>query len=407
MVHSPGMEIDNIVPEGANDLLFEDILFGERARDEHKMMCRILKKYGVTPIDIKDLLEESIEAAPEQNVTELLAEFCLMENLSEEIMNDLQSFDPAKLATTLIEGILLPPELMDNDNLYQLSPIPNLLFARDPVIVAYDHVFASSMAEGARNRESRILTFIFCHHPEYKTPDKIIDLNKLSKVGGKLTLEGGDLLVLDEKTVAIGWSKRTSLTSIKVLALELKRIGVSNLIVVKLPHLTSFIHLDTTFTRINHDECLIYPPLFAEESNDRAPIIYYDLAKDELEPQTFGLIFDLFKKLDIFLKPIYCGGKDSLIDQKREQWTQGANSLCIAPGIILIYARNVKTIKELTAAGYLCINAVEILSPTFEPNLKQKTAILLKGEELCRARGGPRCLTHPILREDVSNELSL
>ena len=103
--------------------------------------------------------------------------------------------------------------------------------------------------------------------------------------------------------------------------------------------------------------------------------------------------------MKIDLRPLYCGGTTDLILQKREQWTHGANAFCIAPGIILTYARNARTIKELSRAGYLTVSAHEVLRPSFEPNLERKTAILLEGDELCRARGGPRCLTHPLVRE--------
>jgi arginine deiminase len=243
------------------------------------------------------------------------------------------------------------------------------------------------------------MKFIFTFHKELKTPESIIDLHEISTEGAQLTLEGGDFLVLDSNTVAIAWSKRTTLKSIQLIAKQLKNIGVENLIVAKLPHKTSFIHLDTVFTRINHHEALIYPPLFALESIDRAEILHYDLTVNELKSTRHHYLFDLLKDLGIDLRPVYCGGKQSLIDQKREQWTQGSNSVCIAPGIILTYARNSKTIQELSENGYLCISAKEILKSSFSINFNQKMAILLDGDELCRARGGPRCLTHPLVRE--------
>ncbi len=399
MVHAPGREIEVIVPEGANDLLFEDILFAERAREEHELLCKVFEKYGVETFDIKTILFQSLEKANRDTVIKLLNDLKMLEHLTNFVITKLKELSAAELSSALIEGILLDPENMDDENLYLLSPIPNLLFARDPVIIAFDKIFASSMAEPVRRRESQLLKFIFTNHPELTTDNDIIDLHELSTEGTKLTLEGGDFLVLDEDTVAIAWSKRTTLKSIKLIANELKKVGVKHLIVAKLPHQTSFIHLDTVFTRISEDECLIYPPLFTSESQARADILYFDLEAPVLKEKRYDLIFDILDEIGINLKPIYCGGKDNLINQKREQWTQGANSFCIAPGIILTYSRNRFTIKELAAAGYMCINAKEVISSTFSVNFSQKTAILLDGEELCRARGGPRCLTHPLVRD--------
>ncbi len=399
LVHEPGGEIDIIVPEGANDLLFEDILFGEKAKEEHRTMCEVFEKFGVEVYRIKDLLVESLKSADRSYVDALINKIKTLENLSTKLIDHLKSLSLEEIARSLIEGIPLNSEDMDDDNLYLLRPIPNLLFARDPVIVAFDKVFCSSMAEGVRQREAELLKFIFIHHQMIEYSEPLIDLNELSAAGAQLTLEGGDFLVLNESTVAIAWSKRTTLKSIQLIAEQLKKMDVENLIVAKLPHKTSFIHLDTVFTRINHHEALIYPPLFSLESENRAEILYYDLTQDQISSTRHHYIFDLLKDLGFDLKPIYCGGRSSLIDQKREQWTQGSNSVCIAPGIILTYSRNAKTIQELSENGYLCISADEVLRSSFKVNFNQKMVILLEGDELCRARGGPRCLTHPLVRE--------
>lgn len=402
MVHAPGREIDVIVPESANVLLFEDILFGELARSEHEMMCKVFKKYGVDVVEIKDLLTESLKSATEAQIDGLLDELRILEHLSPSVIVTLKTLQASALASALIEGILLTADQMDDQNFYLLRPIPNLLFARDPVIVAYDKILASSMAEPVRRREAMLMSFIFTHHQTYQNRDALIDLHDIATEGTNLTLEGGDFLVLNETTAAIAWSKRTSLKSIRVLAGELKKLGIINLIVAKLPPVTSFIHLDTVFTRINHDECLIYPPLFAAESDNRARIIHFDLTHDMPVETECDTIFVALEKSNINLKPIYCGGKHSLIVQKREQWTQGSNAFCIAPGVILTYSRNVETIKELQSAGYMCVNAQEVVGASFEARLDRKTVILLNGEELCRARGGPRCLTHPLLRDPIA-----
>jgi arginine deiminase len=401
LVHRPGKEIETVVPEAANDLLFEDILFTAKAQEEHDSLCHVLQKYGVETLDTQDLLIEALEASRPQEREELVSCIFSLENFQRSTLEKLNKMSPAALGSTLVEGIVQTHQKMLEGSYYELPPVPNLIFARDPVIIGFDRVLASSMAEKARFREAEMMKFIFNHHPIYKTEKPLVDLQKVSTDDVKLTIEGGDFLVLNEETVAIAWSKRTSYESIRLLAKELQKINVKNLVVAKLPHLTSFIHLDTVFTRINHDECLIYPPLFAPEATQKAKIYHFDLRDSEPKEKEYPSIFDLLKSLGMNLKPIYCGGRESLISQKREQWTQGANAFCIAPGVILTYQRNVETCKDLNRAGYMCINADEVLRPSFTPSLTQKTAILIEGHELCRARGGIRCLTHPLLREPV------
>lgn len=401
MVHAPGPEVDIVTPSGANDLLFEDILFGDLARTEHDVMCKVFHKYGVETFRILDLLIESISSAPKNAVHELINEIKHLEYLGDSVVEKLKSLSRDELGHALIEGIARPAQEMTDEDIYILPPIPNLIFARDPVIMCHDKVLASSMAERVRTREARLMVFIFTHHPEFKNPESIIDMSKISDKSSKLTLEGGDFLVIDEKTVAIGCSLRTTIDSIKLIGLELAKLGIEHLVVPMLPKQVAFIHMDTTFTRISNDECLFYPPIYAKESPTRSDIIYFDLTKTPLVEKKYDYIIDCLSDIGINLKPIYCGGKENLIDQQREQWTQGSNSVCIAPGIVLTYSRNIKTIDELAKAGYMCVSAEEVIRPHFKADLNRKTVILLRGEELCRARGGPRCLTHPLVRDKV------
>lgn len=401
LVHRPGKEIDVIVPEMTKELLMEDILFGERAQLEHDQMCEVFHKFGAETFDVQTLLIETLRTAPQREIDVFLNNILSLENLSEDVFLKLKSLTPSELGNALIYGILHAPNVMTDEKLYFYKPVPNFIFARDPVIAAYGKILSSAMAEPVRQREAKILTFIFRHHKTMGMPKHLIDLHELSTEKGKITLEGGDFLVLDHQTAFIGCSVRTTLESIKLLGFELKKLGVVNLFVAKLPAKVSFIHLDTVFTRISEDECIMYPPLFAKESPTRAEIIYFDLKPDTVIEKKFDNIFDGLASVGIHLMPIYCGGKENLINQKREQWTQGANAFCIAPGIIMTYARNIYTAKELSRAGYLVVNAAEVLTPTFEVEFDRKLAILIQGDELCRARGGPRCLTHPLLREPV------
>ncbi|HAZ11398.1 MAG: hypothetical protein A2X86_20025 [Bdellovibrionales bacterium GWA2_49_15] len=399
LVHRPGKEIDIIVPEMTKELLMEDILFGERAQQEHDQMCEVFHKFDAETYDAQSLLIETLMTAKPHIIDAFLDQLQQLENFSDEVFQKLKRMTPSELGNALIYGILHAPNVMTDEKLYFFKPVPNFIFARDPVITVYDKILASAMAEPVRQREAKILTFIFRNHTLFGMPQNLIDLHELSTEKAKITLEGGDFLVVDHQTIFIGLSSRTTLSSIKMLAGELKKLGVAYLFVAKLPPKVSFIHLDTVFTRISQTECIIYPPLFAKESPSRAEISFFDLTGEKPKEKKFDTIFEGLAEVGINLTPIYCGGKENLINQKREQWTQGANAFCIAPGIIMTYARNVYTAKELSKAGYLVVNASEVLTPTFEVEMDRKLAILIQGDELCRARGGPRCLTQPLIRD--------
>jgi arginine deiminase len=399
LVHTPGQEIDIIVPGMANRFLFDDILDGDLARKEHLEMCRVLEKYGVEVYQTKDLLREALFNTPGELIESFIKDIVKIENLSCELEAKLNRISREQLSKVLIEGIPLGPKEMKEGCYYELNPAPNLLFVRDPVIMCRDKIFEAKMTEKIRWREAKIMSFIFNHHPEFAAPSSIINIEKNLPEDISLTLEGGDFLVFDEKTIVIAWSKRTTFDSIKILAEQLKKIGMENLIVAKLPQEEVFMHIDTVFTRINTNECLIYPPLFDATSKVKAEILHFNLLKDTGSYKEYDTIFDLFETLGVNITPIYCGGKESLITQKREQATLGANSVCIAPGVILTYSRNINTIKELSAAGYHVVSSEEALSPYFIPDFSKKVVVVIKGVELVRGRGGARCLTHPLSRE--------
>ena len=171
MVHRPGKEIDVIVPEKANELLFEDILFGERAQEEHDIMCKVLQKYGVETFDVLDLLIEALEGSRIDDVDKLVSNLQALEKLSDDVVDRLKAMNRNELGHALVEGIVQVESLIDEDNLYKLRPIPNLLFARDPVIIAFDKILISSMAELVRQRESELMAYIFNFHPEQSYTD--------------------------------------------------------------------------------------------------------------------------------------------------------------------------------------------------------------------------------------------
>lgn len=408
MIHCPGKEIDTMVPQMMYKLLFDDILYGDSARSEHQIFCNLLQRFNVVTIDTKQLLTDSIDNASEQDLTNLILRISHFESYSADVCQYLLSLSKETLASTLIEGKVNANPQTHEKSIYFITPIPNLMFARDPIIVVGDSVVTTSMAHESRQRESLLLRFIFCHHPEYQDTPLLMDFTPHLHPKGDLVqgvspeIEGGDVLVLNPDTVLIGWSERTNSQAIETLANALHtQKKFKNLVMICLPDRRSVMHLDTVFTRINHNECIVYPPFFLENSSEHLPIIHFDLTKKAVTGLWNNSLLATLKKIGIDLKPIACGGESGIISQYREQWTDGANAFCIAPGIILLYERNHMTIEALSKNGYHVLDQSEVLKADFQPNWKQKQVILFEGKELSRARGGPRCLTHPLLREGL------
>jgi arginine deiminase len=212
------------------------------------------------------------------------------------------------------------------------------------------------------------------------------------------------VLVLREDILVIGYSERTEKTTIERLAEALKRekSAVKRIFVVAIPPERSTMHLDTVFTMISKDECLCYAPMVLPGGAEEADVYEADLTKREITWTTEKDLLSALKSQKIDLKPISCGGSDP-IDQQREQWTDGANAFALAPGIVLGYDRNERTAEELGKNGYEIVTDDDLLLGKCELELKhpKKYAIQISATELSRARGGPRCMTMPLVRDAV------
>jgi arginine deiminase len=157
-------------------------------------------------------------------------------------------------------------------------------------------------------------------------------------------------------------------------------------------------HLDTIFTRISPDECLVYPPFFTDRSRELLNVVRFDLRQDHLQTTMVPNLLTALRAEGIDLRPLRCGGGDPIL-QRREQWTDGANAFALAPGVILLYSRNQATADELDRAGYRVLRARDVLADGTLDLLDGHTcAVLLESSELSRARGGPRCMTMPLAR---------
>jgi arginine deiminase len=414
LVHQPGREIDRMVPSMMENLLFDDILFGARAREEHRRFQQILRFVADEVLELQDLLEEVLHG--EDARREVVAELAAALALGGEIVERLASCSAEELAAALIEGVERPePQISEtHDSLFLLPPVPNLFFQRDPAAVVGDRVIRSSMATLARAREPLLAGIVFGRHPRFARSDggSVFWFQEFSVEFGppvsyarmRPTLEGGDLIVLREDVLAIGYSERTEKTTIERLAEALKRekSPVRRIFVVAIPPARSYMHLDTVFTMVSKGECLCYTPMILPGGAEEADVYEADLTKREITWTTEDDLLSALKTQKIDLAPIACGGTDP-IDQQREQWTDGANAFALAPGILLCYDRNERTAEQLAAHGYEIVMDDDLLLGRTELQLwtPKKYAIQLSATELSRARGGPRCMTMPLVRDAV------
>lgn len=409
VVHEPGREIDRMTPGMMQELLFDDILHGARAREEHRRFRQVLRLFAEV-LEVKDLLVEVL-AVPDRKA-QVLEGIAATLRLGPAVVERLAALDAEDLAAALVEGLEQDrPEITGSiDSLFLLPPIPNYYFQRDPVFPVGDRLVRGSMATPARVREPLVSGAVFEHHPRFARPDGIFWFREFRAAWGKSVsyarmrphIEGGDVLVLREDLLAIGYSERTEETTIERLAEALKHEGspVRHIVVVALPHERSCMHLDTIFTQASEGECLCYEPMVVAGGAEEVDVYSVDLTHDEITWTPENDLLAALKRRGLDLEPIPCGGSDP-IDAQREQWTDGANVFAVAPGIVVCYDRNERTAAELDRHGYEIVRDEDLLLGRHEVDVRtgRKYAIQLSTTELARARGGPRCMTMPIARE--------
>ena len=411
LVHTPGREVENMPPSMMAELLFDDILHAPAARDEHRRFCAVLAALGVGVHDTHDLLREALEHRPEYSAR-LLDYLVELEGLGAGIRAELATLEPAALADALVHGVPARPEDIAPDYLFRLPPLPNLLFSRDAQVVIGNRVIIGAMSRGARRREPLLSRFIFRNHPQLEGTLILADFLKPRRGQSwqrnvTPTLEGGDVLVFEEGVVIVGVSERTMERAADRLADALRAEGsFERLILVPMPHSRSAMHLDTIFTRVSVDECLVYPPMILAGGSETLSVISIDLREADDWGRRRPSLLEALGELGVRLEPICCGGPDDYLRQTREQWTDGANSFAVRPGVILLYSRNTATAAEFARRGYEVVSVDDMpFAPDgscgyeFAPD--RRYAVLIAGGELSRARGGPRCMTMPLVRDAV------
>jgi len=388
LLHRPGQEVENLVPEYLGRLLFDDIPYLKIAQQEHDKFAEVLRENGAEVVYLEELSAEVLE--DEKVKLEFLKEFLeesgiTSPSLKESLIEYLSKMPARQMVDKIMAGVrkneieVKEPtslvELMADDYPFYLDPMPNLYFTRDPGASIGNGITLNRMRTEARRRETLFLKYIIKYHKSFEGTPLWYDRSM------PYAIEGGDELVLSDKVVAIGCSERTSAEAIETVARNLFNANTSfeKVLVFEIPKCRAFMHLDTVFTMVDYDKFTIHPGV-------QGPLSVYEVTKGanntiKFKHNTSPLNKILAEALNLSsVELIQCGGGDFII-AGREQWNDGSNTLAIAPGVVVTYERNYVTNEILIKRGI--------------------KVITIPSSELSRGRGGPRCMSMPLYRENL------
>jgi arginine deiminase len=316
---------------------------------------------------------------------------------SEPLAREIEALPPAELVTMLIEGRVETPGPLArtlNEFGYELPPLPNLFFTRDSAMSVGRHVLVGSMRYGIRWPEELIMKALFSYHPLLKNEGIIYDGSTERRLN--YTLEGGDVHPLREDLVVIGFSERSSPGAIDHLASVLfAQTKVTDIIIVVMPKENTAIHLDMIFTQVDKELCVCFPPHFV--GPERLSVLHWRKGQNMLREEHD--MFSALKACGMPLTPVFAGGERRVV-QEREQWASGCNFVAMRPGLVLSYARNVGTLREMERAGFEIVDGASYLHGDVRISETQRAVITFDGAELVRGGGGPRCMTCPVERDE-------
>jgi len=402
LLHRPGSELEMLTPKYLDTMLFEDIPFLDSMREEHNAFAETLRNNGCEVLYVEDLLQETVKIpeAKESLIEKTVRTAGIPDlDLCEFLKDNLQGMDDISLTRHLIAGtkkdeIALNQPTGRRDLSYYIrdeypfyiNPLPNLYFTRDPGAVLGNRCSINTMHTDARKRESMLLSAVMRYHPIFRTDDSVSHILEGYAEGS--SIEGGDILVLDENTVVVGCSARTEAWAIEELAKQIltsysdspgSGSGFKSILVIQIPFTRAYMHLDTVFTMVDHDKFTIYPGV-----ESALKVFTISMGKERtllVQPET-GLKPALERALKLPAVDLIQTGGGDRITAAREQWNDSANTLAVAPGVVVTYRRNVVSNDTLEKHGI--------------------TVLPIQGSELVRGRGGPRCMSMPLVREPIS-----
>ncbi|WP_144609928.1 arginine deiminase [Bacillus cereus] len=393
LLKRPGKEVENLTPDYLQQLLFDDIPYLPIIQKEHDYFAQTLRNRGVEVLYLEKLAAEALvdKKLREEFVDRILKEGQADVNVAHQTLKEyLLSFSNEELIQKIMGGVRKNEietskkthlyELMEDHYPFYLDPMPNLYFTRDPAASVGDGLTINKMREPARRRESLFMEYIIKYHPRFAKHNVPIWLDR----DYKFPIEGGDELILNEETIAIGVSARTSAKAIERLAKNLfsRQNKIKKVLAIEIPKCRAFMHLDTVFTMVDYDKFTIHPAIQGPKGNMNIYILEKGTDEETLKITHRTSLMEALKEVlglsELVLIP--CGGGD-VIASAREQWNDGSNTLAIAPGVVVTYDRNYVSNTLLREHG---IEVIEVLS-----------------SELSRGRGGPRCMSMPIVRKDI------
>ncbi len=461
LVHSPDSGLGKVVPSKAQDWLFEDIVHLDTIRRKEYDYYTKLLLYFLDPETIRGKLQKIDSEKSKRNFykpehpdffrsdkvielqwllaeiledveirLKLAASVCAIENCSYDTQKELLDLDSIALAKAFITGTLQSDRML-------FAPIPNFIFTRDIGIVVNEFVLLNKPAKKARTREALLAKYIFFNHPYFQSCQKnILELNDgyhhflLPREADdkKVTLEGGDVMVITKDHLLIGVSERTTMEAAhQVINLLFEKNVVKKITVIRIPKKRDYMHIDTVFTQVRRDawvmlgvfskksmkhenEDPVQRVLEGTKKDEKMKIIQFR-KKDIENPSYFDNLEDLLS--DISKQDLECSGKVKFIYSgnnefpfdAREQWTDSCNLLALKEGVVLGYDRNDKTVEAFKENGFEIIHAADLIQQMESGSVKAEdindTLILMPSAELSRARGGFHCMSMPLLRDDV------
>jgi arginine deiminase len=395
LLHRPGEELENLLPIYLKDLLFDDIPYLKQAQAEHDAFADVLRSRDIEVLYLDKLTEEALElpnvrAAFIKEMVDVSKQG--NRRVTDALITYLSDMPTLAMVHKVMAGVRkdelpVPPEhaqqlhtmVEKNSYPFYLDPMPNLYFTRDPAATIGGGLTINRMHWSARRRESLFMQYIIAHHPRFRDSNIPVWYNR----DNLFSMEGGDELVLSHDTMAIGISERSTPEAIETMATELfNNSDFKTVIAIEIPKSHAFMHLDTVFTMIDHATFTIHPEI--RDAGGKLNMFILEQDETSQYPRIHKET-DLEHVLRVALAKdhitlIECGAGDD-IAAAREQWNDGSNTLAIAPGVVVTYDRNYVTNQKLRDSG--------------------REVIEISGSELGRGRGGPRCMSMPLVREDI------